>query len=759
MRTLLSIALGTAGLALLLLLLAAPSTSAQAEHHESDALLDIARDYRDGGKNVPRSPVRAARFYEFLIDRKPETQLLHLAELELAELLEVDVTLSSRYSYLSLLMRAADGGDMHAQHKLSVIYGTGVAARDLAPMNSGRALFLEYMAALSGHPLANMGMGYRYMQGIGVTQSCEAALPFYEVAANHAAEAIQKRGGAPQPDLLRLSEANDPTKKWLKRDGHQELADYYSHLAEQGDTMAALTLGNMLLLGTRMTPRNETRALHYLNLAADNHHPAGSGLLGLTLLKQYIRSASNPQVDDPEQSQVAPKVDANQLGRGFGFSPHNAMMERANAELVTVRIIKLLRFSSQKGDVNGVVGMGLAYFHGIGLPRNITKAVELLQKALGTHVDAGYYLGEICMGLRAADVTWHAHSDKKASGSGASSSSSGDSGRRVQESAQSEVAAIGLALQEKSIDPSAALRFYTQSAQMGNVLAQHRLAHMYKRGLGGQQSCQQAVHVLKNVAERGDWMAALTRAHTHYAEGRRMAALHAFAQLAAVGVESAQYNAAYVLTKMSEMGARGGFSLSPFSESAFFLDPLERQNRQSSSDEGGTADLRKLLADLEKRAEEVEVEAGAGATGAKAAQPASASATASAVSASETSSLAYLGAADWREFLSRYQPAVLAPPELGGAHKGGGSVDSGVSEADRRKVEFEARALTLFDLSAAQGNAEAFVQLGDFYYYGRAGLLQREAKRQAADFYQKAADLRHTRAIFNLGIIYQVGWA
>jgi hypothetical protein len=37
-------------------------------------------------------------------------------------------------------------------------------------MNSGRALFLEYMSALSGHPMANMGMGYRYMQGIGVTQ-------------------------------------------------------------------------------------------------------------------------------------------------------------------------------------------------------------------------------------------------------------------------------------------------------------------------------------------------------------------------------------------------------------------------------------------------------------------------------------------------------------------------------------------------------------------------------------------------------------
>ena len=118
------------------------------------------------------------------------------------------------------------------------------------------------------------------------------------------------------------------------------------------------------------------------------------------------------------------------------------------------------------------------------------------------------------------------------------------------------------------------------------------------------------------------------------------------------------------------------------------------------------------------------------------------------------------------------------------------------------------RALTLFDLSAQQGDAEAFSQLGDFYYYQRAGLgaevghrvvggaeagLQRvvgggekleqtgvgesavaetgtttsssssissssssSSKRQAASFYQRAADLKHTLAIFNLGIMHEV---
>jgi TPR repeat protein len=70
--------------------------------------------------------------------------------------------------------------------------------------------------------------------------------------------------------------------------------------------------------------------------------------------------------------------------------------------------------------------------------------------------------------------------------------------------------------------------------------------------------------------------------------------------------------------------------------------------------------------------------------------------------------------------------------------------------------------LTLFDLSAQQGNAEAYIQLGDFYYYQRAGLRQATRKKDAASFYQKAADLHHTQAIFNLGIMHEVrvddGW-
>jgi hypothetical protein len=59
-----------------------------------------------------------------------------------------------------------------------------------------RALILDYFAALGGHPEAHMSMGYRYFKGLGVPQSCEKAAAYYEFAANHAAETIEKRGFA-----------------------------------------------------------------------------------------------------------------------------------------------------------------------------------------------------------------------------------------------------------------------------------------------------------------------------------------------------------------------------------------------------------------------------------------------------------------------------------------------------------------------------------------------------------------------------------
>lgn len=420
--------------------------------------------YRDGTDGVARSALRAARFYEFLIERTvgnhneldPLGRSQLAAEYELASLLEQDPTLSSRYSYLGLMIRAASGGHPDAQHRLSVAYATGIAARDIVPMDAGRSLYLEYMSALSGHAMGNMGMGYRYFQGVGVSESCESALPHYEFAANQAAEHVHTLGlHTPQPDTLKLSEANDPSVKRTQREGSQELIDYYAHLAEQGDALAALTLGNMLMMGTRSAPANETKALYYLDMAAEAKNPAGAGLQGYVLLLQHLRQARVELRKDP-------------MG-GKRFSQSGA------ADYLVSKVLRLLRFSSKKGDVNGVLGLGLAYFHGVGVPVNVSKALEHMQRAVGAHIDAGFYIGEILMGLAPLDLsnTYQAPMEHRVVHTGVATDGIAK-GRNSGEVRALESHQIGLAVQKKEIDPAAAGRAYTVSAQMGHLLAQHR---------------------------------------------------------------------------------------------------------------------------------------------------------------------------------------------------------------------------------------------------------------------------------------------
>ena len=61
----------------------------------------------------------------------------------------------------------------------------------------------------------------------------------------------------------------------------------------------------------------------------------------------------------------------------------------------------------------------------------------------------------------------------------------------------------------------------------------------------------------------------------------------------------------------------------------------------------------------------------------------------------------------------------------------------------------------MYTLSARQGNAESYLRVGDSYYYGLGGMTPN--KQEAASFYQLAAEMRHTQAIFNLGMMHEFG--
>jgi len=385
---------------------------------------------------------------------------------EIIEILELEPSIESSLTIppLEMLSQLSQNGDDQSQFILASIYGTGVYT-GLVPMDAGRSLLLTQSSAMSGDYLANMAMGYRHLYGIGVPESCEHAIKHYELSANEAARAIESRGYALFSDKSYLYNI-----KMKSREIDEELVDFYTHLSNEGDATAALSLAVMHMTGSKLLPQSYSKAIDCLytaSLSTNRQNAAAVALLGYLLV--------------------------------LGFKPSNPLP-------ITIKEI-VDRLHAIKDPVASTA-LGYAYYQGIGVHVNITRAVELLQSAAGKHTDAGYYLGEIFMGRGIPD-----------------------------------------GFEGPKIDMSAALQYYRTSSQKGNVLALHRVGVMASLGLGGPRHCASAVNSFKSVSERGDWMTKLTTANKLYSIGNSAAAVIIFTRFAFIGVEVAQANAAHILSK------------------------------------------------------------------------------------------------------------------------------------------------------------------------------------------------------------------
>ena len=274
-----------------------------------------------------------------------------------------------------------------------------------------------------------------------------------------------------------------------------------------------------------------------------------------------------------------------------------------------------------------------------GYERDLNKSFHMLSKYHEIHFDAGFYLGELLSGLRRMDI-----------------------GSSVPTSA-SDIAT----------DSIRALQFYGASSRKGNMLALHRVSLALAHGppiarqllpqIPGQSACMTAATGLKGVAEvdiigvnhspfSSRKVLGLSEALDALQDDDESGALVMFSELASLGLESAQSNAAALLERNGVL------------KGALIVDHVE--------------------------------------TG------------------------------------SIFESSLLSNVLLEDSYR-----------------ESELRALHLYSLSSAQGNVEAFLFMGDIHYYGRAG---HEADKAAAvTNYQAGADLRHPHALFNLGLMYEIG--
>eukprot|EP01041_Mallomonas_annulata_P002981 gene2981-5852_t len=538
----------------------------------------------------PQNVAKAKDLYMKVI-QQGESPVLSDALYELSSLLENDSSSTSREIAFEKLVMAADRGHPHAQHRLAVAYMTGFYG-GLIPLDPSRALLLEYMAALSGSTEANLALGHRYFKGVGVPERCSTAISFIEIAANVAAEEIERRGYTIFVDRTYLSQQHD--------------AHYHKEIDDESFSVRSPHISSSLYLhGSRNVDQDLNRAHHFLRLAADKSHVHSSSHLGYLIAQGKVPGT-------PEEA------------------------------------IRLLQYGQEYRDVLGSQGLAYCAYKGIGMTKNETKAFEAFRSIADRVPDAAFFMGELVMAQTVSHHHDHNHDAESTT---------------LMATAVAEAAARLVAQGESG----KAMQAYNQAAQRGHILASHRVGHMCLKGIGTVPSCELAANALKTVAERGEWARSLTLAHRKLRVGDNLSALQYFTQMAATGIEPAQANAAYMLSRTY---CPAWLTLSSAVSQSENIDMTQWPSKKTKD---GTGD---------------------------------------------------------------------------GAH-------TSDMYATSNKTECEKRALALYLQSASQGNSDALLKVGDLYYYGSAGLAVN--KKEAAVYYQLAADLRNTHALFNLGLMHEIG--
>ena len=106
-------------------------------------------------------------------------------------------------------------------------------------------------------------------------------------------------------------------------------------------------------------------------------------------------------------------------------------------------------------------------------------------------------------------------------------------------------------------DYAKAIYYFTLAANRGHMLALYNLAMMHHNGFGTPRSCPNAVLFIKSVSERGEWAGQLQRAYKLYQAGDVDGALLLYLELAELGIDVAQANAAHILDEERTPFTRG----------------------------------------------------------------------------------------------------------------------------------------------------------------------------------------------------------
>ena len=241
-------------------------------------------------------------------------------------------------------------GFLHLSRAIPRIYNVSLD-RDFDPY-AGATLLAS--AAEAGSQYANLVLGSKFADGIGVPESCPTAASHYEKAAISAMSNLADRR------ILTVEQgppADADHRVLLSRSmGERERLDaaageYLDFCAYAGDATGQVAVGHLLYSGSHGVPCNIAAAERLFESAARRFDPSAHANLGLLKLRR----------GDP-------------------------------------KCVASLRRAAKRSDPSGWAGLGYAYLYGVGVAQSDELAAKALWVAASRgHLDAIYNLGVLML--------------------------------------------------------------------------------------------------------------------------------------------------------------------------------------------------------------------------------------------------------------------------------------------------------------------------------------------------------------------------
>uniref|UniRef100_A0A7S2RHK4 Uncharacterized protein n=1 Tax=Mucochytrium quahogii TaxID=96639 RepID=A0A7S2RHK4_9STRA len=491
--------------------------------------------------------------------------------------------------------------------------------------------------------------------------------------------------------------------------------------AKLGNETAQFRMGTLYATGALGVKRDPvTMLLHYYFSALGGHTGAQMALgfrhsLGLGTPKNcntavmYYELAANAAVDLMEMNGVASLSEKERLSLD---KKSRGIIGRGSARGEDEDVVDYYKHAAEKGDVTALVALGQIHFYGArGVERDAAMAVHYFRLAAATgdptaQTSLGYMLAKGMGTEQDVDAAFKNFTSAAEAGSAGALNGLG------------YLYLYGLGVKQ---DSTKALRYFNDAAEQGNSEAYYNLGALYVSGVGvRRRNYNSAVKYFTLATQKG---------HT--------LAMHKLAQmnLHAIGTRK---NCNHALQLFKEVAERGDI-----------VRLLSRGFSYWNNDDDPESALQMYLVASELGYEVAQsnaawlLESGADIRGGIKPEP---------VEGQEQ-------VGDEKENEEKEKPEVEEVDELAeviGTLMALGYEYLSAMFPEMATVRGSEDALRLYELAAEQGNVEARLKIGDFYYYGM-GELKDPNFELAAEHYKQASNLHNAQAMFNLGFMHQHG--